>query len=427
MVLSSQSGREGSNRISGMSWKKRRARMMRRTAAAGGMIVLALIVWSWGGDDEAPADPAVDAGAVAIDASATASEPMTPPSNAAPISAPMRNDTPAAVLAQTQPNVSTPTPAPAPVARPAVQPQRQPQPATPRQAAADTTTNRDRSASGTSGPHRATAMLASVNTNAAPAPRTRGGSSNSVVGLITQGRQLAQQGRLVEARDRLNRALQGQISRADAAAVRADMRRINDVLVFSPKVAANDPYAEACVVKPGEVVSKIASRYDVPWQFICHINGNLDPRRLRAGARLKVVKGPFHVVVDKSEFRLDIYLGDMFVRSFDVGLGEHGSTPLGKFEVKRHSKLERPEWVNPRTGEKFAANDPENPLGGYWIGLQGIDDNTRDLAGYGIHGTIHPESIGTEASMGCVRLIPDDVKIIYLMLIEQKSKVAIVQ
>ncbi|MBI1374307.1 MAG: L,D-transpeptidase family protein [Phycisphaera sp.] len=415
-----------------MSWKQRQARRMRRVIGVVLLIVAALVAWSWNGEDEKATDATtngeamVDSGAVPTDAlAATTPEPSRVPEalrdhNGQPM------ETPAAILARATaernaaaPNAATSSPVtttPAPTAP------------TPSDAVAQQPiVNPNHPAIDKSGDDTRTTALLAATSPARAAPQPTAATNTGGGSLLNHARQLAQQGQLVEARDILNKALNGPITPGEASAIRADMQALNEELVFSPKIVPNDPYAEAYVVKPGELVSKIAARYDVPWQFICYINGNLDPRRLRAGARLKVVKGPFHAVVDKSDFRLDIYLGDMYCRSFNVGLGEHGSTPLGTFQVKQHSKLEHPVWVNPRTGEKFAANDPQNPLGGYWIGLEGTDENTRDLAGYGIHGTIHPESIGHEASMGCVRLIPDQVKIVYLMLLEEKSKVAIVQ
>jgi len=44
---------------------------------------------------------------------------------------------------------------------------------------------------------------------------------------------------------------------------------------------------------------------------------------------------------------------------------------------------------------------PNNPVGDYWIGL--------NLPGFGIHGTPHPESIGSRESHGCFRLTNWDI------------------
>jgi lipoprotein-anchoring transpeptidase ErfK/SrfK len=37
-------------------------------------------------------------------------------------------------------------------------------------------------------------------------------------------------------------------------------------------------------------------------------------------------------------------------------------------------------------------------------------ENRDDLFGYGIHGTTQPESVGTDASNGCVRMLKQDVE-----------------
>ena len=115
----------------------------------------------------------------------------------------------------------------------------------------------------------------------------------------------------------------------------------------------------------------------------------------------------------------------IFVRSFDVGHGEGNSTPVGLWLVESGRKLIDPPWTNPRTGKMFAADDPMNPIGEYWIGLEGTDERTKGKRGYGIHGTLEPESIGRQASMGCVRLAADDIALVYKLLVERHSTVRI--
>jgi lipoprotein-anchoring transpeptidase ErfK/SrfK len=39
-----------------------------------------------------------------------------------------------------------------------------------------------------------------------------------------------------------------------------------------------------------------------------------------------------------------------------------------------------------------------------------------DAQGYGIHGTTHPESLGKQATAGCVRMHNDDVTELYDLL-----------
>jgi lipoprotein-anchoring transpeptidase ErfK/SrfK len=73
----------------------------------------------------------------------------------------------------------------------------------------------------------------------------------------------------------------------------------------------------------------------------------------------------------------------------------------------------------------IAAGDPRNPLGDFWIGLAGIDGHAVGKVSYGIHGTIEPDSIGKEASMGCIRMRNEDVAIVFELLVEAKSKLIV--
>jgi lipoprotein-anchoring transpeptidase ErfK/SrfK len=97
---------------------------------------------------------------------------------------------------------------------------------------------------------------------------------------------------------------------------------------------------------------------------------------------------------------------------------------VGTFTVRKGSKMVNPPWVNPRTGEQFAGGDPKNPIGKHWIGIEGQGEAAA-YAGYGLHGTIEPESIGQQRSMGCVRMLADDIALMYELLTEQGSQIQI--
>jgi hypothetical protein len=251
---------------------------------------------------------------------------------------------------------------------------------------------------------------------------------------MQRGEAMLDGGRLVEARFALTTALRsGALAPADAASIRQRLATVNDRMVFSPELVPGDPFSMEYQVQPSDSLAKIAKRLSLPvdWRFLQRINRISRPEHIRVGQRLKVVTGPFHAVVHKSAYRLDLFLGEepdlVYVCSLPVGLGEHNSTPTGLFRVRPQSKLVNPEWVNPRTRERFTRDDPENPIGEFWIGLEGLDDNLRDLAGYGIHGTVEPDSIGRQASMGCVRMLPDDIALVYEVLAEEVSLVRIVE
>jgi lipoprotein-anchoring transpeptidase ErfK/SrfK len=238
----------------------------------------------------------------------------------------------------------------------------------------------------------------------------------------------------VTARQLLNRALHSdKATDADRESLRGRIARLNDDLVFSPTLYKDDPLTEVYTVKPGDSLTRIVSREAVTVEsgFVARVNKMSNPNSLRVGQKLKLVRGPFHAVVTKSAFRIDLYAGNpgeerdwMYIRSFPVGLGEGDSTPVGTFVVRRNSKLMNPHWINPRTGDKFSADDPKNPIGERWLGLEGTGASAA-YAGYGIHGTIDPDSVGQMRSMGCVRMRTEDIEVVYDMLVEAISTVRI--
>jgi lipoprotein-anchoring transpeptidase ErfK/SrfK len=114
-----------------------------------------------------------------------------------------------------------------------------------------------------------------------------------------------------------------------------------------------------------------------------------------------------------------------YVTSFPVGLGKDDSTPLGKWQVEPDRKVKNPEYDSPRGEGVIEADDPKNPLGEFWIGLAGLDGDAVGKESYGIHGTIEPDSIGKQASMGCIRLRNEDVAVVFSALVEGKSTVLV--
>ena len=263
-------------------------------------------------------------------------------------------------------------------------------------------------------------------------PVSGGGSSASSLTTLNEAAQKKSAGDLLGSRRVLNDALvNGHLNPSDADAAKRMLGEINQTLVFSPKVSSGDSFASSYTVKTGELMRTIAERFDVPWELIARLNNMPDPRKLRAGQNLKVVTGPFHAVVSKSRFTLDVYLGSpgekgsLFVRSFGVGLGANDSTPTGSWIVETHKKIKNPTYFSPRGEGVIAADDPKNPLGERWIGLTGIDGQAVGKASYGIHGTIEPDSIGKQASMGCIRMRNEDVELVFDMLTEGKSVVVV--
>jgi hypothetical protein len=129
---------------------------------------------------------------------------------------------------------------------------------------------------------------------------------------------------------------------------------------------------------------------------------------LRAGRKVRIPKGVWSVLVDKSLFKMWVcYEGAPF-KGYTITTGApHKETPVAKFVVGTRNP--KPAWWPPAdmkvTGKvPVPYGDPQNPLGEWWIALD------HDLHhGIGIHGTNDPASIGTKASNGCVRMLNDEV------------------
>lgn len=168
-------------------------------------------------------------------------------------------------------------------------------------------------------------------------------------------------------------------------------------------------YMTAYEVQPADQIRVFARNYNVPWEYLVRLNRISDPGRIQAGDKLKVIKGPFSAVVDLTDFSMTVHAHGYYVRRYPVGIGKDGTTPIGSFHVV--SKLSNPTYYGPDA--VIGPDDPANPLGERWIGL---DDGNGQPTSYGIHGTIEPGSIGKSESRGCVRLRNEDVAEVYDLL-----------
>jgi len=170
-------------------------------------------------------------------------------------------------------------------------------------------------------------------------------------------------------------------------------------IYFSPQ----PHYMPAYVIKPGDQLRRIARQYNVTWEYLVKLN-RIDPRRIRPEQNLKVIKGPFGAVIDLSDRELTIHAHGYYVCRFPVGIGQDGTTPIGRFKVL--SKVVNPQYTAP-DGRVIDADDPKNPLGERWIDIGNH---------YGIHGTIDPKSIGQAKSRGCIRMKNSNVADVYDLL-----------
>ncbi len=252
-----------------------------------------------------------------------------------------------------------------------------------------------------------------------------------VAELIAQATALLSEkpGRITDAREKLNDALRMPMNVQQRTFVKDQLSELSKKWLFSKTIIPDDKLCGSYLVKSGDLLSTIGKRYKVPWEILKEINKISRPEALQAGEQIKVINGPFHAKVYRSTFTMDLYLQDeTFVRSFRVGLGkEETETPTGLWRVKSGGKLIKPPWPDPVTGRMYHPEDPDYPLGSRWIGLEGIKGNAKGRTGFGIHGTIETEQIGTTGSRGCIRMHNGEVILLYNLLVPNLSTVEVVE
>ncbi len=268
-----------------------------------------------------------------------------------------------------------------------------------------------------------------VDVKTTPADRAK------ALSLLEQGVGFLKQRKLLDARAALADAMNTSALPAEQAeAVRTKLAELANKMIFSREVVKGDPCAFWYRFQSGDVLVKVAPKLKlhVPAQLIQEINGIADARTIQVGQVLKMIRGPFHAVVSKSRFIMDIFLEEpqthrmIFVKRFGVGVGKDGSTPTGRWRVVRGGKITNAPWTPPASSnlerKPIEWGQPGYPFGpkGYWISLEGTGKTpyTRE-DGYGIHGTNDPSSIGKASSLGCIRLGDNDIEMLFAMLYDK--------
>lgn len=232
--------------------------------------------------------------------------------------------------------------------------------------------------------------------------------------------------KLVAVRTQLNDVMLEDMSESQRKQVRQELGLMAEKWLFSRHIYPGDTLCETYEVQSGDQLRRIGLKYKVPYEILMQINGIASAPDLKAGAKIKVIKGPFHARVSRSSFIMDLYLQKTLVKSYRVGLGMPGTeTPTGAWLVKPGDKMIKPQWTDKLTGRVYHGDDPDYPLGSCWIGLQGIEGAAVGRTGFAIHGTKDPETIGTQSSQGCIRLYNGDVEEVYAVLLDGVSRVLV--
>ena len=117
------------------------------------------------------------------------------------------------------------------------------------------------------------------------------------------------------------------------------------------------------------------------------------------------------IVVRTKERRLYFVVADKKAIRYPVGVGRTGKQWQGRAEID--GVYVYPAWTppaemrreNPSLPSLISAGSPKNPMGARALTLSG--------GKYAIHGTNRPDSIGTDASYGCIRMFNDHIIDLY--------------
>ena len=170
------------------------------------------------------------------------------------------------------------------------------------------------------------------------------------------------------------------------------------------------------VVAAGDSISRIRQRVcaENPGMRVCTgmiERSNRLNRPIQPGMRLRIPTDEVAIVVDLDARWLVLSMGGEVAGAWEVAIGRAGrETPRGQYQIGELQT--EPMWF-PAGQPPVSFGDPKNPLGTRWIGWTRSDGTNTGL---GIHGTNEPETIGSAASDGCVRMRNEDVERLYVLV-----------
>ena len=110
------------------------------------------------------------------------------------------------------------------------------------------------------------------------------------------------------------------------------------------------------------------------------------------------------IVVSLEDRKLALVEDGRVKKVYTVAVGKPSTpSPAGTYTIER--RVANPVYHH---NGKTVEPGPGNPVGTRWMGL--------NKAGYGIHGTNEPKSIGKAASHGCIRMAKADLEEFYAMV-----------
>ncbi|MBF0125535.1 MAG: L,D-transpeptidase family protein, partial [Magnetococcales bacterium] len=174
-------------------------------------------------------------------------------------------------------------------------------------------------------------------------------------------------------------------------------------------------------IRGDETLIELARAFDMGYQEMASANNDVDPWLPPAGHNIRVPslfvvpssRDKWDLLVNIPEMRIYHRVAPGHIETFPIGVGREGfTTPIGSTIIA--SKKENPAWYVPASIRKEKPDlpavvppGPENPLGSHALYLAFTAGNYR------IHGTHRPLGVGRRVSHGCIRLYPEDIRVLY--------------
>ncbi|MDQ0270670.1 L,D-transpeptidase family protein [Cytobacillus purgationiresistens] len=145
------------------------------------------------------------------------------------------------------------------------------------------------------------------------------------------------------------------------------------------------------IIQRGETLTDIARNYRIPLSQLLSFNPAItNPSIIYIGQRILIpnltdhTQIPYQIIVSKGNRTLTLLRNGIVQKTYPVAIGKMlTGTPEGQFIIVNREP------------------NPGGPFGVMWLSLS--------KAGYGIHGTNNPSSIGKAVSHGCIRMHNKDV------------------
>jgi len=184
-------------------------------------------------------------------------------------------------------------------------------------------------------------------------------------------------------------------------------------------------------LKKGECLPSLAQRRALRLQVLTKQN---NIKNLKPGSSVKLFYSfilPHELsdglVVNLAELAVYYFQNGIFINRYPLAAGRRDwETPTGTYKIM--NKIKNPVWRVPNSiqwemydrGQEVITEvppGPKNPLGSFWM--------ATSAEGVGFHATRSPWSVGSYASHGCFRMLPDQIEELFNQ-IEVGTKVKII-